>query len=157
MARIITNLFGTRDIYRLLRKERRHPKIEEQQFSKIINAVNKELVSIFLKEGEILLPYQMGTIELRKHKPNLKIINGKVKTDLPVDWKRTLQLWKDDIEAREAKLLVRHNTSIIYQISYRKKTANYKNKVFYHFRPMRAFKKALVPKLQYNELDAFEI
>ncbi len=156
MARIITNLYGTRDIYRLLRKERKHPNIDELTFSKIINAINKELVSIFLEEGEIPLPYQMGHIELRKHKTNIKVINGKVKTDLPVDWKRTLQLWKEDKEAKNSKLLVRHNIPIVYKISYRKAKATYKNKVFYHFRPMRAFKKALVPKLQYNELDAFE-
>lgn len=156
MARKITNLYGTRDIYRLLRKERKHPKVDETTFSRIINSVNKELTAIFLVEGEIPLPYQMGSIELRKHKPRIKIENNKLITDLPVDWKKTLQLWEEDEEAKETKLLVRLNTPMVYKVSYIKRKAKYKNKVFYHFRPMRDFKRALVPKIKYKELDAFK-
>ena len=38
----------------------------------------------------------MGIIELRKYKSYIKEEDGKIKTNLPIDWDRTIRLWYED-------------------------------------------------------------
>ena len=97
----------------------------------------------------------MGKIELRKYKARIKYEDGKVVTNLPIDWKRTLQLWNEDDESRSNKTLIRRETKEVFRIIYNRQSANYNNKTFYQFSASRAVRQALSEKIKNNEIDAF--
>ena len=97
----------------------------------------------------------MGKIELRKYNARIKFEDGKLKTNLPINWDRTLKLWYDDPESKANKTLVRQEPKQLFTIFYNKKRADYNNKSFYQFTPIREFRKELSTKIKNNEIDAF--
>jgi hypothetical protein len=42
------------------------------------------------------LPHRLGRLEVRKNAASITIKDGKVKTNLPIDWDATLKLWFED-------------------------------------------------------------
>ena len=99
----------------------------------------------------------MGTIELRKYSPKIKIKDNKVKTTLPIDWDRTLKLWYEDQGSYKNKTLVRMNEKEVFKIFYNRNKANYNNKVFYDLRFMRGLKLKLKEKIKEGLIDAFKL
>lgn len=97
----------------------------------------------------------MGLLELRKRIPSITLENGKIKTNLPVDWDKTLKLWASDIQAYNNKTLVRHESKEVFKVYYNKTKAIYNNKHFYTFTLNRDLKLALKEKVRNNEIDAF--
>ena len=76
----------------------------------------------------------MGTIEIRKYDRKVKIgADGKVHTNLPIDWDKTLELWYEDEEAYSKRLLLRREEKEIFKVYYNRETANYNNKGYYEF------------------------
>jgi hypothetical protein len=71
-----------------------------------------------------------------------------------VDWKRTIDLWWEDDESRESKTLVRFEGLERFAIYYNKKYANFVNKSFYRFIPIRALKRELKEKIINEGFDA---
>lgn len=156
----VTNSYGTKQAWRWLKKNKwldLGQSITEREFGLIIKAMNKLLVDRLLEGHDIVLPCKMGKIELRKFKAKVEYKDGKVTTNLPVNWKRTLQLWYEDPEAHANKLVVRQETKKIFRIIYNKHSANYNNKSFYQFTANRGTKKALSEKILDNKIDAFLI
>lgn len=49
----------------------------------------------------------MGRIELRKYDVRINLDGEKVKTNLPIDWDKTLKLWYEDEEAYKEKHLLK--------------------------------------------------
>lgn len=131
--------------------------LTEHEFYSIIRKVNKYLADNFLKGYDIKLPHRMGSIELRKYDAKLYIKNGKVKTNLPVDWDKTLKLWYEDEESYKNKTLIKVEEKEIYKIYYNKRLANYNNKVFYEFNINRELKKRIKDSINEGRLDAFKI
>jgi len=41
----------------------------------------------------------MGTLEVRKRPTRVAIVDGKLVTNLPIDWDATLKLWYEDEES----------------------------------------------------------
>lgn len=41
----------------------------------------------------------MGRLEIRKYDARITLQEGKVVTNLPIDWDKTLKLWSEDEEA----------------------------------------------------------
>lgn len=153
----VTNSYGTKQVWRWLKKNKWFglEPITERDFGKIIRTINTALVEKLLKGQTIMLPCNMGNLAIRKSERKIKIKDGKVITNLPIDWKRTLQLWYEDSEAKANKVYIRHEVKELFSIVYSKGTAKYKNKVFYTFTPIRSIKKELSRRVQSNELDAF--
>ena len=153
----VNNSLGVYDAYKWLRKNKWLDvgPISEHDYYTIIRTVNKALIKDFLQSGTIRLPERMGEIVLRKYPAKITLQNGKVKTNLPIDWDATLKLWHEDKEAYDEKILVRYENEAIFKILYNKSTATYKNKSFYDFRPIRTIKKQISRLIKDNKLDAY--
>lgn len=153
----ITHSYGTKQGWRYLKKNKwfSGEPVTEKQFGSIIRRVNELLIEQFLKGSDIVFPYKMGKLELRKMPASIRFEDGELKTNLPVDWKRTLQLWYEDEEAKNNKTLIRKEYKEVFRIIYNKSKAVYKNKCFYNFIPNRDFKKKLSDSINNNETDAF--
>lgn len=154
----INNSYGVYDYYKYYRKTKPKDKkyvLTESQYFKIIREINALLVEDFLQGNDITLPHKMGRLELRKVKSTIKLEGSKVKTNLPIDWNRTLKLWYEDPECFKNKTLVKIPEVELYKIYYNKTKANFINKSFYQFTANRDFKLALKHAIRDDGLDAF--
>ena len=82
-------------------------------------------------------------------------VNGKVVTNLPIDWDTTFKLWFTDEQAKQEKILVRIENEDIFKVYYNKNKAEYTNKTFYDFKPNREIKRSLTKQARQGNLDAF--
>lgn len=156
----VNNSLGVYDAYKWIRKNKwldiGRP-ITEHEFYTIIRQVNNLLAENFLKGRDIVLPHRLGTIELRKYETKMSFNNGKLHTNLPIDWDRTLKLWAEDEEAYKEKMLVKVEEKEIFKIFYNKGKANYNNKSFYEFEVNRDLKRRLKQRIKDGLIDAFKI
>lgn len=150
----VTNSYTTRDIYRGIKKT---INISESLFRKIVKTVNGLMAERVINGLEVNLPSKMGKVELRKFRTKVKIKDGKIITTKPIDWKETLNLWKEDEDARKNKTLVRHDTDYVYRTVYNTKSANYRNKAFYKFSLSRRYKRTITKNIKNGITDAVEM
>lgn len=149
----IKNSIGIRDVYKHTNKE-----VDYKTFSTIVKAVNKELGLKLLEGHDINLPARMGLLEIRKYDAKIAIDNnGKVITNLPIDWIATLKLWYEDEKAKENKTLVKINEKEMFKLRYIKCKAVYNNKAFYEFKFSRELKKTLKNRIKDNLVDTYKI
>jgi hypothetical protein len=97
----------------------------------------------------------MGRLELRKRINKIKFVNGKLKTNLPVDWNATLKLWYNNPSSKHKKQLVRQENINTFSVFYNRNKANYNNKSFYEFTTNRDIKLGLKKNIKLNKIDAF--
>jgi len=109
---------------------------------------------------EIVFPYNMGRLFIRKVKTAVKLDNeGKVINHLPVDFGATNKLWKENPKAAENKILVRHlnkhTNGYVFKFIYNKDRSRFKNKSAYRFEPTRTHKRHLakLAKSRKNRID----
>ena len=107
--------------------------VTEHEFYTIIRQVNNLLAENILRGEDIVLPHRLGTIELRKYNTRVLFHDGKLITNLPIDWDRTLKLWSEDEEAYKERTLVKMEEKETFKVFYNKRTANYENKSFMQF------------------------
>ena len=91
----VTNSIGVYSAYKWIRKNRWlniGRCLTEHEFYSIIRKVNDYLVDSFLHGNDIKLPHRMGRIELRKYDVRINLDREKVKTNLPIDWDKTLKI-----------------------------------------------------------------
>lgn len=153
----VNNSLGVYDAYKWLRKNKWLDvgPISEHDFYAIIRTMNKALAENFLHTGSIKFPERMGEISLRKYPVKIILKNGKVQTNLPIDWDATLSLWSEDKDSYENRTLIRAEEKELFKVLYDKSKANYNNKSFYKFELNRGIKVSLKKKLKEGLLDAF--
>ena len=156
----VTGSIGVYQAYKFLRKNKwlnigRH--LTEHEFYSIIRKVNDYLADSFLHGNDIKLPHRMGRIELRKYDARISFDGKKIKTNLPIDWDRTLKLWYEDEEAYKERTLVKMEEKEIFKVYYNKQLADYNNQVFYEFNVNRELKKRLKQRIKEGKLDAFKL
>ena len=154
----VTNSLGVYDIYKLIRKNKWYNigrPLQEHEFYSIIRTINKYLANNLINGNDIILPYRMGRIDIRKIDITPKIVNGKLKISKPIDWDRTLKLWYEDKESFNNKTLVRIENNTLFKIMYNKSKAKYNNKTFYNLQINRSIKKELIKNIKLNKIDAF--
>lgn len=155
----VNNSLGVYDAYRWYRKNKPKDKkyiLTSSQYFKIIRTLNQALAQQLIDKGKIVLPERLGIVEIKKYTPTIKLENNKVKTNLPIDWNATVNLWCEDKECKQNKTLVRKNVAYVFKIRYDKTKANYNNKSFYQFTPNRQLKIALKDVINNNpKYDAF--
>ena len=153
----VNNSLGTYDDYKWLRKNKWLDvgPISEHDYYAIIRTVNKALAKSFLHLGSINLPLRMGEIILRKYHPSITLQDGKIKTNLPVDWDSTLQLWSKDKESYKKRTLIRLEEKEVFKVLYDNSKALYNNKSFYTLELNRDIKLSLKKQLKNGLLDAF--
>lgn len=156
----ITGSVGVYSAYKWIRKNgwlNIGRPLTEHEFYSIIRRVNNYLADSFLRGHDIKFPHRMGQLELRKYDVRFSIEDGKVKTNLPIDWDRTLKLWYEDEEAYKERTLVKVEEKEIYKVYYNKQLADYQNMVFYEFKVNRELKKSIKQRIKEGKLDAFKI
>ena len=153
----VTGSHGTKEAWRWIKKNKwlniGQP-VTEAEFGKIIKAINNTLQDQLIDGRDINLPNRMGRLEIRKYNAKIEYKNNKVVTTLPIDWKRTIELWQEDEESHKAKTLVRFEGIERFSIYYNKGKANYNNKGFYKFVPTRALKRKLRNRIINGGYDA---
>ena len=153
----IRNSIGIYTIYKMLRKNKwlniGRP-LTEHEFYTIIRQVNNDIADNIKKGNAIRLPSLMGTFELFKFKPNIKFKNGKLRTNLPIDWNRTLELWENDKEAFRDKTLLRFELDYIYRLKYNPYRARFTNKTIFQFQFIREIKQSISKEIQKGNIDA---
>lgn len=98
----INNSFGVYDAYKFIRKNKWFDiggPVSEHDFYSIIRTVNNQLADFLSKGHDVNLPCQMGRLEIRKYDAKITLQEGKIVTNLPIDWDKTLKLWSEDEEA----------------------------------------------------------
>lgn len=153
----VRNSLGVYDAYKFYRKNKPKEKkfiLTESEYFAIIRQINESLCDEIIKGKDIKLPHRMGRLEVRKFSSKIEFKDGQVRTNLPIDWDKTLKLWYEDWEARENKTLVRYETNQIFTIYYNRGFANYENKTFYKFNVNKALNKRLKDQIRFNRLDA---
>lgn len=156
----ITGSIGVYSAYKWIRKNKWFDigrPLTEHEFYSIIRRVNNYLAESFLRGQDIKFPHRMGQLELRKYDARFDIVNGKVKTNLPIDWDRTLKLWYEDEEAYKERTLVKVEEKEIFKVYYNKQLADYQNMVFYEFNVNRDLKRRIKQRIKEGKLDAFKI
>lgn len=154
----VNNSYGSKDAFHYYRKIKPNDSkyvLTDCQYLKIIRLINDELRKSLIEGKDVLLPERMGRLELRKSKNSIKFVDGKLKTNLPVNWDATLKLWYNNPSSKNKKQLVRQETIETYRVYYNKNKANYNNKSFYEFSTNREIKLGLKKNIKLNKIDAF--
>lgn len=156
----ISNSYGVYDAYKYIRKNKWFDighSVTEHQFYSIIRGINNLLADSMLEGKDIHLPYKMGVLEVRKYDAKISFVDGKLKTNLPVDWDKTLKLWSEDEKAYEERTLIKMEEKEIFKVYYNKFRADYNNKSFYEFAINRDLKKRLKQRIKSGNFDAFKL
>jgi len=156
----VNGSLGVYSAYKFIRKNKwfniGRP-LTEKEFYSIIRTVNNYLAEELSNGKDINLPLKMGKLELRKKNARISIVDGKIKTNLPIDWSATFKLWYEDEEAFKNRTLIKMEEKEIFKIRYNKEKANYKNKMFYQFIPNREIKIKLKHNIKEGRIDAFKL
>ena len=156
----VRNSWGIYDAYKYTRKNKWFDigqPVTEHQFYSIIRKINNYLADLLLQGHDIELPCRMGTVEVRKYDTSISIKDGKVKTNLPIDWDRTLKLWSEDEEAYKERTLIKMEEKEIFKVYYNRGKANYTNKSFFAFDINRELKKKLKKNIKERRIDAYKL
>lgn len=156
----VKNSYGVYDGFKYYRKNR--PKehkyvLTESQYFSIIRKVNSLLSDLLVSGEDVTLPCRLGRLELRKYEAKIVTDGKKIRTNLPIDWDRTLKLWYEDEESYKNKILIKVEEKEIYKVFYNRSVANFTNKTFYEFNVNRDIKKRLKQNIKEGKLDAFTI
>lgn len=154
----VNKSLGVYDAYKWLRKRKWidiGQRLTEYEFYSIIRKVNNYLAEELSNGEDIKLPHRMGTIELRKINTYINFKNGRLHSNLPIDWNRTLKLWCEDEEAYKNRALVKMEEKEIFKVYYNRAKADYTNKSFYQFNANRELKKSLKRNIKEGKVDAF--
>lgn len=156
----ITNSTGLRDAYQWLRKNKAfgvQGTVTDSEFYKIVSTTHKEIAKGLCRGEEFVFPLRMGKLELRHVDTYVKFEEGKIKTNRAIDWGKTLELWNEDEEAKESKILIRRENKKKMFVFYNVIKANYKNKTFILFRPNRDLILAVNEANKDNNLSTYKI
>lgn len=133
-------------------------RIPQKEFLAIIRRMNTLLYEGFLQGKDVKFPLKMGALKLIKLDYLSKIQeDGSFVTLRPIDWKSTHELWEEDEEAYNERLLVRVKDSSHYKVWYDKFGVNCENKKFLGFLPARGFRKAIYKEVTEGNLDTFAL
>lgn len=154
--------FGIGDYYKFY-NDKYKKDIPKSKYKKIIEDFNNNLIDLIIESTlTYQLPYIGMEIMIKKKKEKPKLVNGKLVNNAPINWKVTNELWEKDIEAKEKKILVRHNnyhtSGYVFTIYCKKFKCNLKYRSLYKFNPNRKFTTKLSKRLldpDKDNLDAF--
>lgn len=154
----ITGSIGIYSGYKYYRKNKPSDHkyvLSESQYFAITRMANTLLANNIINGEDIVFPFRMGSLEIRKNDRQIKIgANGEVITNLPIDWDKTIRLWYEDEEAYKNKTLIKVEEKEIFKVYYNRGLANYNNKSCYEFEVNRDLKKRLKQNIKEGKIDA---
>lgn len=152
--------FGITDYYKFYKSISKDPVIASM-YKDILREYLDSIRDLISKKGYIYrFPQRMGRIEIRKTKKEVKIgKNGEIINKLPINWKKTNELWAENEIAKEKKIKIRytneHTNGYVFRPVYMKNTANYKNKSIYKMSINREMRRNTAGPIMSKALDAF--
>lgn len=154
----ISHCYGARDAWKWVRKNKweslKGYKCSSSLYGAVIDEVNKMLSEKLLEGHSVDLPHQMGTLRLIAKEGKTGFLEGKIRNNYRVDWKKTLECWYEDDDARKQKIKIKRVQKYIYSLEYLKQHARYRNQKFYQFRVNRSLVRALGDKIENERLNA---
>ena len=153
----VKNSYGVYDAFKYYRKIKPKDKkyiLTESQYFSIIRNINNLLIENLLQNNDIKFPLRMGLLEVRKRQTNIKIVDGKLVNNLPIDWDRTLKLWYEDEDSFNNKIIIKLEENEIFKVYYNRGKANFNNKSFYEFNINRDLKKRLKQNIKDRKIEA---
>lgn len=154
----VTNSYTTYEAYKWIRKNKWlniGKPLTEHEFYSIVRKINKLLGEALVNGDDVVLPCRMGRLEIRKYDANITIKDGKIKTNLPIDWNETIKLWYEDEDSYKNRTLIKAKEKELYKIFYNKNIANYPNKSFYTFNINKELKLKLKDSIKEGNIEAF--
>lgn len=143
----INNLIKSYDTY----VEMETNPVDIKTYSKIAAEYLKFLCLKVLSGYEVTLPQRMGTLCIVGRKPRIKVTENGIEGLAP-DWKKTLELWNSDPEAKAAgkKVFYTNANSDGYRYAFKwcKKNVNTLNKSMYTLIMTRANKRSVAKTLR---------
>lgn len=152
--------YGIKDYYKYYCNNSNNP-IDAKKYNKIISEFNKGIVDLIINQSlEYTPPTLQFTFCVRKAIRIPRIKNNKLINTAPVDWKATKELWENNAEAKEKKIIIKflnnHTSKFIFRIK-ALKTGNYfLNKKLYRFKACRSFQRNLAKRILDTSQDNFE-
>jgi hypothetical protein len=128
-------------------------------YTKVIREFHRAIGTLLAtEEYNFKLPRRLGSLCVKKEKNFVSVKEGKLITNLPVNWKATLKMWEVDEEAKLNKTCLRyenyHSNRYSYRFRYLKSKAIYKNKQLYRIWVNRKVKRQLAQLIfKYGEID----
>jgi hypothetical protein len=150
--------YGVNDYYKYYKSK--GGTLSPKVFGKILKEFNKGLYPIICTPEYVYsLPKRLGTISIVKVKNFIKFTEeGKLITNLPPDWDKTLTLWAENEEARENKIIIRVENKdterYTFRLFYNKSRAVYRNKSVYKLQFNRGLKVYLKEIIKHSGFDA---
>lgn len=155
MTYSLNNSYGMREAFYYYRRQ--GGMLEEVKFREVISKINYLIGEELLKGNDIELPKNMGGLSIRRFHNKVEFVNGKLRTNLPVDWKETKKLWAEDEYCRKHKKLIRFENEYAYTVFYRRKISRCRNKTMIKLYPCRSFKRRLRDRINKGEFEVFNI
>lgn len=151
--------FGMKDYYKFYKSNSKNP-VDLKKFHKVVEEFNKGIVDLILNEDLEYKPVKLQmTFCVRKTLKVPRIKDGKLINTIPIDWKSTKQLWEDNTEAAEKKILLRfinnHTSKYVFRIKCLKYKTRYKNKKMFRFKACRSFQRLLAKRIMDPNKDNF--
>jgi len=159
------NYNGTPEYYKYFRKL--HPtlrkKVTPKLFRDVITDFNLLVTDKIVENGFEFITPGFGRIAIFKRKSKIKKFEDG-RFNLPINWKATFTLWKNDASAKEQKKYIYHMNehtngwiAKIYWIR-NKVIPCYDNLRNYEFQPVERFTKLVYPAIMYrNSMDNYPI
>ena len=138
--------FTLKHVYQAYAKEHANDEfmIDEKTYRSIILKFNKRALEMILEEArELILPYRLGTLRIKKHK--MDIVNNKLKVDFHMSrkLKKTVYHLND------------HTDGYYYKFHWCKKVCNAKNFRVYCFQANRMDKRKIATLIKAKQIDYF--
>lgn len=128
-----------------------------KNYYSILRRINELIAERVINGHTVALPAKMGCFRVVKKKKKLAFEDGKLKTNLGIDWGKTHRLWYSDEQAREKKILIRREYEDIFFFQYDRGKNYCSNLIYYEFAFSRIVKKKLHLEILKNKnYDALE-
>lgn len=152
--------YGLKDYYKFYCQTTDNP-VSKAKYNKVISEINLKIIDSILNNSLEYKPTHLQfTFAIRKSKREVQIKEGKLINTNPIDWKSTNELWQDDKEARDKKLLIRfqnnHTSKYIFRIKALKTGQKFVNKQYYRFKACRSFQRGLAKRIMDTKKDKFD-
>ena len=150
---LIKGGYGKADYYKFYRAN--GGTLNRDPFARILRECNLALVTELIEYAEdFTLPHKIGRISFRKRKNKAYISKGGIKSTALIDWKKTMELWQENDQARRNKVLIKYSNMSTGRYSFRIAmfNRNFKNKEYFAFRFKRSFKRKFAKRINtYNK------
>ena len=147
--------------YRKFYKKKYNSDISAKEYSSILRKFNRELTDLIVNESlTYTMPYLLFDISIKKIRRKPRIVDGKLVNPNPIDWKRTNELWEENEEAREKKLLVRfnnfHSSGYVFRVYCKKFKSKLKYRSHYKIKTNREFKLKVRDRIMDPDQDNYD-